>query len=547
MSIIKNLIFPLQNCEEIANLLCKELRVKITESSLTNNLIEHPDYPSLLAISDVMKNYGINNISVKTSIDNIAKLPLPYIAQVKGVKTKEHLFTVITEVNADSLNWYNPETKKKETIGHAPFADIFTGYVQLAEVGENSGEKDYEEKHKKEKRSRCIINNLALSIPLFTIIIGTISFWQIGFAKSIFPIIFTALTLTGVIVGILLLLYEADQYNPTLQKVCHSGKKTNCAAILNSASSKIFGISWAVIGSTYFSGLLFTLLGGAIINPEFLLIAAWLNVMALPFIIYSIFYQWQIAKQWCPMCLAVQAVIFLQFITALAGRFHNIIAPKELTLSSLYTVALCIIMTFFAIMLLTLSLEKAKENKQNKIALQRLKHNPQIFDALLSKQKQISAPTEGLGITLGNPNAKNRLIKVCNPYCGPCAKAHQTIVNLMHYNPELQLQIIFTASPEDADTRNIPVKHLLAISDKDDKHLTEQALDDWYFAEKKDYAKFATKHPINNDLKKQTENVKAMHDWCKETEIQFTPTFFINGNQLPEIYSIADLQYFLSV
>ena len=52
---------------------------------------------------------------------------------------------------------------------------------------------------------------------------------------------------------------------------------------------------------------------------------------------------------------------------------------------------------------------------------------------------------------------------------------------------------------------------------------------------------------MNGELKLQTEKVKAMHDWCNEVDIQFTPTFFINGHQLPEIYSLADLQYFLSV
>ena len=351
----------------------------------------------------------------------------------------------------------------------------------------------------------------------------------------------------GVVVGALLLLYEIVQYNPTLQKVCHAGKNTNCAAILNSNASKIFGISWATIGFTYFAGLLFALLSGGIVSPDFLFIASWLNVFVLPYIFYSIYYQWRIARQWCPMCLAVQGVLFLQFITALAGGFQTIISIEDVALTSLFTVAVCFIVPFFAVLLLLPALEKAKESNQNKISLQRLKHNPQIFDALLAKQKKITTSTEGLGITQGNPNAKYKLTKVCNPYCGPCASAHPIIGELMHNNPELQLQVIFTASPEEGDSRNAPVKHLLAITEKGDALLTEQALDDWYLAEKKDYDEFANKYPMNGELKLQTEKVKAMHDWCKDVDIQFTPTFFINGFQLPEMYSLADLQYFLSV
>ena len=88
MSIIKNLISPLQNCEETAIRFCNQLNVKITETTLIKDLLEHPDYPSLLSTSDVFKNYGIDNLSIKTTVENLSKLPLPFIAQVKGTKSE---------------------------------------------------------------------------------------------------------------------------------------------------------------------------------------------------------------------------------------------------------------------------------------------------------------------------------------------------------------------------------------------------------------------------------------------------------------------------
>lgn len=36
-----------------------------------------------------------------------------------------------------------------------------------------------------------------------------------------------------------------------------------------------------------------------------------------------------------------------------------------------------------------------------------------------------------------------------------------------------------------------------------------------------------------------------MEKWCKETDIRFTPTIFINGYELPAAYDIEDLNYFL--
>ncbi len=175
----------------------------------------------------------------------------------------------------------------------------------------------------------------------------------------------------------------------------------------------------------------------------------------------------------------------------------------------------------------------------------RLKYDPVLFESLLSKQKQITSNPEGLGIRLGNPNATHTIIKVCNPYCGPCAKAHPEIEKIIEENKEVSLQIFFTATNEEGDSRAQPVKHLMAIAESNDSNLIKGALDDWYLAEKKDYQIFSAKYPMNGELEKQGGKLEAMDKWCKETGIEFTPTFFVDGYQLPAVYDITDLNYFL--
>lgn len=269
--------------------------------------------------------------------------------------------------------------------------------------------------------------------------------------------------------------------------------------------------------------MLFALLIGGMVNPQFLFIASWLNVLVLPYVFYSISYQWRVVKQWCPTCLTVQVALVLQFITALIGRFHSKINLSELKLLNTFPFLVSFVLVFLALILLIPALEKAKESRQDKISLQRLKHDPLIFDALLAKQKKITTSTDGLGITLGSPEAEYKLIKVCNPYCGPCAMAHPVIDELMENNPDLQLQIIFTTCENDMKTP--PVKHLLAIAEKGNSKLVKQALDHWYLAEKKDYEVFALKYPMNGELKLQTEKIISMYKWCEKEEIQFTQTY----------------------
>lgn len=76
--------------------------------------------------------------------------------------------------------------------------------------------------------------------------------------------------------------------------------------------------------------------------------------------------------------------------------------------------------------------------------------------------------------------------------------------------------------------------------------LPKQVLNNWYMADEKDYDLFAAKFPMNGELKQQDAKVDAMYNWCNEMKIEFTPTFFVNGHQLPENYNIKDLNIFLS-
>jgi len=273
----------------------------------------------------------------------------------------------------------------------------------------------------------------------------------------------------------------------------------------------------------------------------------WLNSIALPYTVFSVVYQWRVAKQWCVLCLAVQAILLLLFVNNILTLHWTGFPVVSILQPDLILFAACFAVPIISWLLIKPLLLKTQDAKRQKRQLLRLKYDSHIFEALLARQKQITEEPFGLGITIGNPNASNIIIKVCNPYCGPCAKAHPDIEKLVQENSNIKAQIIFTATAAETDRRSKPVKHLMAIAAKEDTALTHKALDDWYLAEKKDYEAFAAKYPMNGELKLQDEKLKAMDSWCQEEAIAFTPTFFINGKQLPNMYNIKDLTYFLPV
>jgi len=535
-----------ENCVQSVTILLKELNVKVTAASVRTDLQSHPDYPSLLSVGDVLSGYGVEHVSFKSNAAHLKDMPTPFLAQLKG-NDRRDVFTVVRSVENGTVCFFNPDKHFFETIRTEDFEKKWVSQILLlAEAGEQAGEKDYAKKRRAQLRNSMLTLSAILAIPVISVVTILLNVIQHGRAAW-GPSLFTFITLLGCITGFLLLWYEVDSHNPHLNQLCNLNKKASCHAVLQSKASKIWGIKWSTIGLTYFSGSLLALLFSGITNSHLLSILSWLNIIAAPYIIFSLYFQWRVIKQWCVLCLTVQALLAAQLATTLAAGWPGIIMESGPSLTDL----LIPVSTAFLVPVLFLNLfvpayRHSKEGRGHKTELQRLKHDPQIFDALLAKQKILTESSKGLGIMLGNPDASNKIIKVCNPYCGPCARAHKPLEELLHNNPDLQVQIIFTASNLEGDRQTAPVKHLLAIAQKGNAGMLVQALDDWYLADKKDYETFARKYPVNGELETQGPMVEAMYAWCSKTAIAFTPTIFFNNYQLPEMYNVSDLKYFLS-
>lgn len=79
MNLISALANPMQHCENVVWNLCGALNIKVTRSAIQKDLPEHPDYPSLLSISDVIQNYGIANVALRMKYENLQQLSTPFI------------------------------------------------------------------------------------------------------------------------------------------------------------------------------------------------------------------------------------------------------------------------------------------------------------------------------------------------------------------------------------------------------------------------------------------------------------------------------------
>jgi len=469
------------------------------------------------------------------------RLPTPFMANTSGIESS---LEIVTEIMDNEVRLYSTKHNKQILVSKETFMKRWNGVYLMAEKNEQSGEKDF----KAEKRKAFVKGLIPISlVVLLTIISGLLLHRNIELSdiNTVLPVYFQYLILfAGVIVTSMLLWYEIDRNNPLLHKVCTGIAKGNCDAILSGKQSKLFSwLSWSEVGLFYFAGGFLSLL---LVAPLISTVAtiSYLNILALPYTFFSIYYQGRVAKQWCVLCLSVQALLILGGVNVI---MNGLLLPlPEIQLASIFKCVLIYlipVLLWYALKPYLLRLQEAKNTKREYL---RIKFNSEIFETFLKKQKQITVSTDGIGIDLGNPNATNTLIKVCNPYCGPCAKAHPKIEKLMEENPDLKVKIIFTTPNDPNHDAFKPVAHLLGISNQNKSgEIIKQALDDWYLADKKDYEKFAVKYPMNENSGKQADKIEGMFDWCSAMKIIATPTIFINGYQLPEAFDIEDLQYFL--
>ncbi|MCW3074286.1 MAG: hypothetical protein JWP69_1355 [Flaviaesturariibacter sp.] len=526
------------NAAQVTLQLLRNIKVPVTATEVIDKLEHHPDFPSLYSISDSLKGWKVDNLALQVEPEKLDHLPVPFITHRK----KKNDFVLVRSVNG-AVEYVNSKGKLAKA-SRSDFEANWGGVVLLAEGSRNSGQLDYTRSRRKEWVS-------VLRIPLLVGIgIGGVLAFALV-TGILWPTLFLALSLAGTVIAGLLLWFEVDKSNPFLQQVCSGGANTNCSAVLASKGAKLFSwLSWSEVGFFYFTGsfiMLLVSLGNGLV-PAFELLSL-LSLLATPYILFSISYQAKVAKQWCPLCLGVQAVLLMQAVVG----FSNLREAgwKRSFISSLSGVELTLMLFSFALPVIFWMMAKAPfkavqaEQKTGK-ELRRLKYNKEIFEALLAKQKRVTVSPDGLGIILGNPQAATTIIKVCNPYCGPCAKAHEVLEELLRERDNIKLQIIFSATTGANDRKALPVKHFMGLDAGGSGKLIQKALHEWYISTDKNYETFASQYPLTQDiLAAQEAGLVAMGEWYLENEINFTPTIFVNNYQLPDIYSVKDLKYLL--
>ncbi len=283
------------------------MRVKHTRMYSDKRFREMP-FSSMFGVSHLLKEYGVDSVGVKVEEkargEALRLLPVPFAVDTLNG------FLIVTRV-ADGTVQYISQGKRF----NAPEEEIITawnGIALLTAATDEAKEPGYLEHSIAEGAER--MKRWALA-ALITALLG-IGMWLSGLYSSWAAWVVLALDVVGIALSWMLVQKALGIHTKAADSVCSVLEEGGCDEIARSEAASFMGIfKWSEVGLSYFSVSLMAL----ILFPKSLPVLAAINILCLPYTIWSISYQRFIAKTWCTLCVFVQIVLWLLFAFYLAG------------------------------------------------------------------------------------------------------------------------------------------------------------------------------------------------------------------------------------
>ena len=424
--------------------LLQKNKIKIDSEELDFQIQSHPSYPSLHAITGVLSHFDIENTAIRVPVDKetLEQLPTNFIAQVKTENNTDFALVIKKDKNYKIIY----SNKKSKTISEAVFLEEFTGILIAVE--------------KDETKQTNKTNTTNLQKPLFSIALVLFSVLFFKSSPNFTEIFYFLTTLIGVTISYLIIQHDLGLDSKIIDSICsQESKTTNCNAVLNSKGATLYkNIKLSDVSLVYFLALSMATLLLSITNTALNTLYL-ISLTALPVVMYSIYYQIKVSKNWCILCLGIASVLVLQASIFFFIKFNFSvlsIIPSLLIGFSFITIA--------AIWLFISSkLKQEQDFKKLKIESIKFKRNFDLFNTLLQQSKKVDTTLANTSeIVLGNKNAPLNITVITNPFCGHCKSVHNLVETLLnkHHN-EVSVTVRFNINTSNLESNGVQVSSRL--------------------------------------------------------------------------------------
>jgi hypothetical protein len=499
--------------------LLRELSVPVTDATIRDSLLSHPNYPSLLCVSDSLEQWGLDTMALDIAPSGLSHLPCPFLAHCPTVG--DDPYWIVKSAGDDGLVCMDSR-RRIRPVAFQDFCGVWDGKVLVMEKRAVYGEADYPVRRRAERwgRMRIVLGVLVLLLPM---VAALRVYVREGGDGGYFSALLAG-NILGVVLVLLLQGYEYGWAGAGLKRWCSLNGKMSCAAVLQSRGARLWkDVSWGDLGLVYFAGSLaygwLVAYGG--LSPEPLVLC---NYLSVGYVVFSLLYQGLVVRKWCFLCLLVQGVLVGEGLAALVTGQPAGLADG---MSFVFVQAIAGVSWILLKPLWVRSMEAVVLRR----GLTRLKRNELVFRGLLGSEDALKSDPGGVGLVIGDGQAERSLVLVSNPYCAPCGKMHQKLERLLEKDRRWKVRIIFSIAGQDEDAVGA-VRSFFHAADTGGEAGLRRALHDWYGEMKKGAEGIGT-----------DKRIAEMADWCRKEEIRYTPAVFVDGRRLPEPYDIGDLQF----
>lgn len=502
----------------------KELHaVPFTRKYADKLFAEHPHRHNLYGLSDMLSIYKIQNAGVQVENKDLSELVLPFVAHVSND------FVVVKRLSVNAVDYIWRD--KQISVPVNEFKRLWTGIALIAEPGTFSEEPEYK-KHRKEVFIGLLQRIGLLAILTFLLLLECFEHHLFSSMTGILLLLFN---LVGVGVTFLLLLKQGKVQSEYTDKICSLFKQGDCNSVLESDAAKLWGIfSWSEIGLSYFaSGLILT-----VFYPQWMPYFIIVNLLSLPYTVWSIWYQYKIAKQWCPLCLSVLLLLWLTAVVNLFGQWRL----PSFEVQDVMSVVILYSLSFLSLHLISECWFRSEQLENVKYELNNLKASESIFISLLEQQPHYDISIATSQIIWGCPKAKLHITVLTNPHCNPCAQMHKRIGSLLkEMGDKVCVQYIFSSFNKELEKST---RFLIAVYQQESREKAEVVYDDWFAGKKYLGEAYIRKFDYDLDSADVNRELHKHNEWQHECRITSTPSILINGYQLPDNYKIEDMKHF---
>lgn len=511
---------------DILSSFLSSLDVKYTEEHANKLYNEHPHKYNLYGLSKMLYHYNIENSGVKIENrqEGIRELKVPFIAHIGSD------FVIVYKITIDTV--YYIWNKKYLNVSIDEFCEIWSGIILYAEPDEYSVEPDYNLNHKTQFFKQ--LQRAVLWIAIFLILV--VAFINNSLYEGVEYYLLATVNLLGVYISYLLVLKQIHIHSEYGDKICSLFSQNDCNNILESDAAKLGGIiGWSEIGLGYFiANTTIT-----VCFPNFVSYMIVINILALPYSFWSIWYQKFKAKQWCPLCLIIQSLLWITFFIYIGFGFIHV---SEISILNVTLTALLYLIPILLINVLVPNLGKRREMEQITQELNSIKTNENVFLTMLKKQPYYEVNKSTSSILWGNTESDILVTILTNPHCAPCAKMHSRIEKMLTESNNICVQYIFSSFEKELDISN---KFLSAVYFEKKINERDEIYKKWFEENKLKKEEIFEIYKVNMENSIVEEEFRKHEDWKKITKIRpATPTILINGYKLPDNYKIEDLKYF---